>query len=215
MKTKLNSLMKITVAASLSLALSSNCFAYLSASNCGVGLFDCLHWYVGANIGVSHLHDNPNPNFRATNSVSENGPGWNVNGGALFMHIYDVVMGGELGYTQYADSRENITGTGAQSATFARTEHFSVYAALTGLYPMVYNFSLLGKLGVAYGYARKTAIGFGTTASATSYRPYGALGLGYNLTPKFTVIGQAARDWGSHATGSADLYSIGLSYAIT
>src|SRR5579864_9335409 len=40
---------------------------------------DCGHWYVGGNIGMSHLHDDPNPGTH--NSVDEDGAGGSVVGG--------------------------------------------------------------------------------------------------------------------------------------
>src|SRR5438105_4334304 len=43
---------------------------------------DCSHWYAGANIGMSHLHDKNNPG--SNDSVDENGPGGSVVGGYQF-----------------------------------------------------------------------------------------------------------------------------------
>ena len=164
---------------------------------------DCSHWYVGANIGMSHLHDEKNPG--SSNSVDENGPGGSVVGGYQFNSMF----GGELGYTDYKNSREM-----AGSTMIAKTEHYAVDLAATGRYPLYNQFSALGKLGAAYSYAQKMAISSGSSASANSLSPYWGLGLSYSLTQKVDVIGQFAEAVGNHLTGSTDLWSIGLNVAL-
>ena len=95
----------------LAIALSFSCaqvaFADMYDSTIGVMrqqlscyTLDCGHWYAGANLGVSHLHDSHNPGSR--NSVDENGPG----GSAQLGYQFNSVFGAELGYTQYKNSRE-------------------------------------------------------------------------------------------------------------
>lgn len=195
-------LKKIAAITALS-ALTSVCFADIS--------LDCPHWYMGGNLGVSHLHDKAATGL--PDYVDQNGPGWNVNVGVNFIRVFAGMLGAELGYTQYADSRENTTGA---SVNVANTEHYSTYLAAEGKYPLVDRLNALGKLGVSYQYARKVFVGGGTTGSANTYSPYGAIGLTYDLTCNFAFVGLVARDWGhNNSTGSADLYSLGFSYSIT
>jgi len=164
---------------------------------------DCGHWYVGANLGMSHLHDDANPG--TSNSVDENGPGGSVVGG----YQWNSILGTELGYTEYKNSRETIS-----SVIIAKTEHYAVDLAGTGKYPLAWRWSALGKLGIAYGYAQKMAIGSGVSQSASSVSPYWGLGLDYSMTPHVDFIGQFAEAVGNHLTGSNDLWSIGLTWAI-
>jgi len=164
---------------------------------------DCAHWYVGANLGMSHLHDDANPG--SGNSVDENG----VGGSALAGYQFNSILGTELGYTQYGDSRETSGPT-----IIATTEHYSVDLAATGRYPLFYQWSALGKLGVAYNYARKMAVAAGTAKSATAGSLYWGLGLDYSVTPRVDMIAQFAEAVGNHLTGSADLWSLGFNFAI-
>lgn len=164
---------------------------------------DCGHWYVGGNIGMSHLHDDPNPG--SGNSVDENGPGGSVVGGYQF----NSILGAELGYTQYKNSRETIGST-----IIAKTEHYAVHLAATGRYPLIDKWSALGKLGIAYSYAQKMATATGTAASSGAGSLYWGLGVNYSITPRVDFIAQFAEAVGNHLTGSTDLWSIGLNFAI-
>ena len=164
---------------------------------------DCGHWYVGGNIGVSHLHDRPNPG--SNDSVDENGPGGSIVGGYQF----NSLLGSELGYTQYKNSRET-----SGSVIVAKTEHYAVHLAATGRYPLINKLSALGKLGAAYSYAQKIATISGTAASSGAVSLYWGLGLNYSLTPRVDFIAQFAEAVGNHFTGSADLWSVGLNFAI-
>lgn len=208
---KINSLSiaKISII-SCSLLLSGSVFAYdfnTMVNNTSQALstytLDCAHWYVGANLGMSHLHDDANPG--SSNSVDENGPGGSVVAGYQF----NSILGTELGYTQYKNSRE-MSG----STMIARTDHYAVDLAATGRYPIMTKWSALGKLGAAYSYAQKTAVGSGVSQSSGAGSVYWGLGLDYSLTPKIDVIGQFAEVVGNHLTGSTDLWSVGLNVAL-
>lgn len=164
---------------------------------------DCPHWYVGANVGVSHLYDSKTP--RSTNSVNENGPGWSLLGGYQFNSLF----GGELAYTQYHASRET-----AGSTNIATTEHYAVSVAATGKYPLIDKFSALAKLGVAYSYSNKVYTATGVAGAAGSVSPYAGLGLIYSITPRADFIAQWAGVRGNDYTGSATLYSLGFTFAI-
>lgn len=203
------SFFKLTLLATLTLACAQASYATSFTTvttdlQNNSGLMCCPHWYVGGNIGGSYVHDKPFPG--TPDYVAENGVGWNVNTGYQFFHIYSAMFGGELGYSQYADSREYLS----PSTTVGRTEHYSAYLAATGQVPLIYNFSALGKLGVAYGYARKNAYPTNFSASANSYGLYYGGGLMYNVTKAAALVAQWNRDRGNGSTGSTDLYTIGV-----
>lgn len=184
-----------------------NSFFQAAGQRMSAYTLDCGHWYAGGNIGVSHLHDNANTG--SGNSVTENGPGWSVQGGYQF----NSLLGTELGFTQYHYSSETANST---NTSIAETEHYSVDLAATGRYPMMNQLSALGKLGIAYNYARKVATGggAGSAKAAQAGSLYWGLGVDYSLTTKVDVIAQFAEAVGNHLTGSADLWSLGLNVAI-
>lgn len=171
-------------------------FSYMQAEN--------SHWYVGANLGVSHLHDDPNAG--TGNSVDENGPG----GSVLAGYQFNRMIGAELGYTSYYNSRETVN-----PFVIAQTSHFAVDLAGTFQYPMAPRWNALAKLGAAYGYARKEASATGFSKSAHAVSPYWGLGVVYNLTQSVDVVAQFAEVTGNHLTGSTDLWSLGFNFAIS
>jgi hypothetical protein len=164
---------------------------------------DCSHWYVAASGGVSHLYDDPAPG--SGDSVDENGPGWDADIG----YQWNSILGTELGYTQYYNSRETVAG-----GVLAKTTHFAVHLNATGRYPLAYQLSALGKLGVAYSYAQKVFF-TGAAGSAGSVSPFVGLGLDYSITPRVDMVAQWNWVRGNDYTGSATLYSLGMVFAIT
>lgn len=186
------------------LALQQSSYAYFenifSTKTCYT--FTCPYWYVGAHIGVSHLHDDPAPG--SGDSVDENGPGGTVLTGFQF----DPFWGAELGFTKYHDSRETTAGF-----TVAKTEHYATYLAATARLPLAYQLSVIGKLGAAYSYANKI-FSFGPSASSGAVSLYGGLGLAYSLTKSVDVVLQWAGVRGNDYTGSSELYSLGFNFAI-
>lgn len=161
-------------------------------------------WYAGINVGVSRTHDKAA--VGSSDSVTQIGPGWNIDLGYQFVKFYNLLLAGEIGYTQYYHSTENLPGV-----NIANTDHFASYLALVGQYPVVNHFSVLGKLGMAYSYAKKVFT-FGASASANSYSAYYGLGIVYDLTQHASLNLQWARARGNSSTGSTDLTSLGLSY---
>jgi len=164
---------------------------------------DCAHWYVAGNLGVSHLYDSRSTG--TTNSVDENGPGWD----AAIGYQWNSILGSELGYTQYYNSRETAART-----VVAKTSHFAVHLNATGKYPLFYKVSALGKLGVAYSYAQKIFTAAGAAGSSGSVSPYVGLGFDYSLTKRVDMVAQWAWVRGNNYTGSATLYSLGMVFAI-
>lgn len=163
-------------------------------------------FYIGASIGESRVHDKKTPGLN--DSVTQIGPGWSADLGYRFIEFYKVVLAAELGYTQYYHSSENTPGVNV-----ATTEHFGSYAALVGQYPLFYNLSILGKLGVAYSYAKKVFTASGASKSANTYSGYYGLGVAYNVTPQAALNLQWARAHGNSRTGSNDLTSLGIIYS--
>lgn len=163
-------------------------------------------WYAGANIGVSTVHDKKAAG--SNDSVTLIGPGWSADLGYQFLKLYNTTFAGELGYTQYHKSTENTPGVNV-----ANTEHFASYAALVGHYALPCHFGILGKLGVAYSYAKKVFVASGVSRSANVYSAYYGLGATYDMTQQASLVLQWARAHGNGKTGSTDLSSLGVSYA--
>ncbi|VVC74933.1 hypothetical protein AQUSIP_02070 [Aquicella siphonis] len=171
----------------------------------GTYTLDCAYWYAGGNIGLSRLHDKKTPN--SANSVDENGPGWSVYGGYRF----NALLGLELGYNQYYNSRESIGTGGHGSNIIAKTTHFAAYTALTGRYPLFNKISVIGKLGPAYSYALKEFTG-GASASSGSVSAFGGIGFAYSMTRNADIVADWSMVQGNHYTGSAELYTLGMTY---
>jgi hypothetical protein len=200
---------KLTLAAALFISSTTAAFADMNSmiANADQQLsaytLGCSHWYVGGNLGVSHLKDSATTG--TNNSVTQNGPGWSVNGGYQF----NTLLGTELGFTQYHDSRETSGATNV-----AKTEHYAVDLVATGRYPIINRWSVIGKLGAAYAYANKIYTAGGGAASSGSLSPYGGVGFAYAITPKIDFIAQWAAARGNEYTGSSSLYSLGLNAAL-
>jgi hypothetical protein len=163
------------------------------------------NWYVGGHIGESITHDNRAP--ASSDSVTQIGPGWTVDLGYQFAEFRRAIFAGELGYTQYHNSNETTPGINVAS-----TEHFASYLAAVVQYPLINNFNILGKLGIAYSYAKKVFTTSGVSASANAYSPYYGAGFSYNVTPNAALVLQWARVRGNSKTGSTDLASLGITY---
>lgn len=144
------------------------------------------HWYVGGHVGVSRTHDEPA--LRSNDSVTQIGPGWTADLGYQLIQFYRATLAAELGFTQYHNSNETLPGVNV-----AYTEHFATYLAAVAQYPIICNFNILGKLGLAYSYAKKVFNVSGASASANAYSPYYGVGLSYNMTSQAALMLQWAR----------------------
>lgn len=203
------SVLKTLFAASLSLAVTSALadpftnYTYYAQQRLSQYTLDCAHWYVAGNMGVSHLFDKPAPG--SGDSVAQNGPGWD----AALGYQFNSIIGTELGYTQYYNSEETLGST-----IVARTQHYAVHLNATGRAPLAHQFSVLGKLGIAYSHAEKMFTGGGGSGSAAAVSAYYGLGLDYSITPTVDMVLQWARARGNNFTGSSDLYSLGMVFGI-
>lgn len=193
----------ITVLASTASAMSHPSYKGEAVPPCSSAQCTAGHWYVAANLGVSHLYDDDAPG--SNNSVDQNGPGWD----ATFGYQYTPMLGGELGYTQYYNSRETNGST-----VLAKTTHFAVHLNAVGRYPIYHRLDVIGKLGIAYAYAQKIFEASGAAGSAGSVSPYLGLGLSYHLTSSVNMLGQWSYLRGNQYTGSNTLYSLGFEFAI-
>jgi hypothetical protein len=162
-------------------------------------------WYVGGHVGISRTHDKAAPG--SGDSVTQIGPGWTADLGYQFVEWHRAIFAGELGYTQYHNSNETVP-----NVNVASTEHFAAYLAAVGQYPLVGHLNILGKLGVAYSYAKKVFTTSGGSASANVYSPYYGAGFSYNVTQQAAIVLQWARARGNGSTGSTDLTSLGVTY---
>ncbi|MDR3492104.1 MAG: outer membrane beta-barrel protein [Gammaproteobacteria bacterium] len=163
------------------------------------------HWYAGGHVGVSRTHDNAAAG--SGNSVTQYGPGWTADVGYQFIQFYRATLAAELGYTQYHNSNET-----APRVNVASTEHFASYLAAVAQYPIIANVNVLGKLGIAYSYAKKVFTATGASRSANTYSPYYGAGISYNMTPQAALVLQWNRARGNNSTGSTDITTLGVSY---
>jgi hypothetical protein len=163
------------------------------------------HWYVGGHIGVSRAHDKASAG--SGNSVTQIGPAWTADIGYKFLEYRRAVLAAELGFNQYHDSNETTPGTNVAS-----TQHFATYLAAVLEYPLGSYFEVMGKLGGAYGYAKKVFTATGTSASANDVSPFYGLGVAYHMTSKADLVLQWNRVRGDSSTGSTDMTSLGVTY---
>lgn len=159
------------------------------------------HWYAGFGIGLSRTHDKSGSAVKTDNS----GVGHTVRAG----YQYNRMWGGEAGFIEYGDSRD-ISGT----TLSGRTEHYSVYAAATARHPLRYGFDGVGKLGVAYSYARKNAWPTNTSNSARSASAFFGAGISYAVSKTVDATLDWSRVLGNDSTGTTDLYALGLNVAL-
>lgn len=164
---------------------------------------DCSHWYVAGNIGVSDVYDDETEG--TNNSMDRLGPGWD----AAFGYQLNSLLGAELGYTQYANSRETSNPT-----VVAQTSHYAVHLNATGRYPLMYNISAIGKLGIAYAHAFKVYEVSGAGGTGSSVSPFLGFGFDYSITPRTDMLLQWQFVRGNDFTGSNVLYSVGFAFAI-
>jgi|GEM_PF-5914821 hypothetical protein len=197
--------------ASLTLAFSNPASAHMlsqAEQTLSTYTLDCGYWYVGADLGLSHVHDNVTDNINVT-SMNEYGPGWTAYGGYRF----NALFGWELGFIDYYNSRETHVNSSGGSYQYAKTEHFAAYTAGTLRYPLAYKFNALGKLGVAYSYAKKEFVAV-NTFSSEAVSLFGGLGVTYSVTKSTDLVAEWSLVRGNNYTGSTELWSLGVTFGI-
>jgi len=165
-------------------------------------------WYAEGNIGATRISNENNP---PGSSTTNSGLGGNINVGYKFMPYFAA----EVGYTQYSSQDiKDQTGTKA-----ANNKRHSIDLAGKGIVP-VYDsgLELFAKVGVQRLYSRVSlsnsaaANNIGLSSSDnTATGLYLGVGGQYYFTPEIAMVGQWQRAEGSNRTGTADLYSIGVS----
>jgi len=175
-------------------------------------------FYVEGNVGESFGHISAPSGFHS----DENGLAGNVNLGYKF----NPYLAAEAGYTQYATSKFNATGTDGfiTASANARVKQAAMDLAIKGILPIEDSgFELFGKLGVAriqQNISTNVAVSdiFGdsavTSGSGSQHSTNAYYGVGAQYAFTSNVIGnvQFTRAQGNSDTGSLDLASAGISY---
>lgn len=166
-------------------------------------------WYLEGNVGTTKVNGQTFPSMASTTTGRLGG---NANLGYKFMPYFTA----EIGYTYYAET----TIKDQFGATAGTNRYYSYDLAFKGILPFVDSgVEAFGKAGVERITSRislsnsvaATNIGLtGGNSSATGV--YLGAGLQYYWVPEFAVVAQWQRAQGSSATGTLDLYSIGLSF---
>lgn len=173
--------------------------------------FACLSapygWYLEANVGSTKINGE-----NQSGSVSTSGIGGSANFGYKFMPYFAM----ELGYTYYSNSSvKDQTGTKAASI-----KNYTYDLASKAIIPYPYwPIELFGKLGIQRMHSHvsitdETAAGNVNISSGVHSVTGLYLGLGgqFYFMPELALVGQWARAYGNSATGTMDLYTVGLSY---
>lgn len=165
--------------------------------------------YLGAGVGTS---ESKIDTAGFTGSVDESDTGWKVFGGYQFSRHFAV----EAGY--YDLGKVTFSGTAGGAAVSGNFESTAVGLSLVGILPVFNSFSLLGRIGVAYGEQEGSVTVGGATGTAsdeTTEITYG-LGLRYDFGRNVMVRAQweRFRVGGGNVGGKndIDLYTVDLGY---
>lgn len=160
-------------------------------------------FYVGGNVGSAKhkLSD-------SQESINENDTGYKVYGGIAINKYF----GAELGYADFGSYTESDS-SGSYEASAKST-----YLAATGTYTITQQFSIFGKVGVAFNKAKYSVTGSGFSASASGDNTNLLLGIGaaYAFTPNMSVVAEY-EDFGKvdkldGAEYKVNMLSVGLRY---
>lgn len=160
--------------------------------------------YVGANIGRAEQKISVD-----ASSIKENTTGFKLYGG----YDYTKNFGVEVGYVDFRKVEKSVGVIGASS------KPESIYVAATGTLPLNAQFSLFGKLGVAYSHTEVKAWEPGFSATTTKNQTNAMIGVGasFALDKKISFVaeyenfGKVAKEGGDSV--KADLLSVGVRYA--
>jgi hypothetical protein len=171
-------------------------------------------WYAEGNIGYTHLSGR----FSSSPSASHDNKsqiGGNINVGYKLIPY----LAAEVGYFQFPSTSIDVGNT-----RVATLKHYAADLALKGIVPVEdTGFEVFAKLGVGYFRStinirhRKQILAHAAGIHSTSRSRSGLfLGLGgqYYFMPELAVVLQWQRIQGSSSNGTADLYSIGLSWLV-
>ena len=155
--------------------------------------------YVGGNIGLTQQ----SANCSGWSSCDKTDTGLKVYGGYKFTKEWAA----ELAYTDFGSvSVRSGPASGSYSAT-------ALSAGAAFFLPLAPKFTGIGRFGLA-AVDGDYSVPFGGS-SESSIEPYVGLGVAYTLTPRLSVTGNfdyMNADY-PRGSGSATLFSVGLSYA--
>lgn len=160
--------------------------------------------YVGANIGRSEQK----MSVQGIGSDKESATSFKLYGGYDYTKNYGV----EVGYTDFRKVEKSAIGYGVSS------KPESIYVAATGTLPLNDQFSLFGKLGVAFNHTKITAWEPNFSDSTTNNKTNAMIGIGaaYALDKKISFVaeyeyfGKIAEEGGDNI--KADMLSVGVRF---
>lgn len=165
--------------------------------------------YLGAGVGASESDIDTSG---LIGSADKSDTGWKIFGGYQFSRHFAV----EAGY--YDLGKVSFSGTAGGAAISGNFDSTAIGLSLVGILPVWDNFSLLGRVGVAYSEQDGSVTVGGATATAKddlTKLTYG-LGLRYDFGRHVMVRGQweRFRVGGSNVGGEedVDLYTVDLGY---
>lgn len=165
-------------------------------------LADYSGWYVGRDINT-FTNQGFALNARPDADNTEQRPGYGLFGGYRFNEIFAL----EGGFTRFGDSLATD-----QSASHTLTQSYRLQAA--GILPVIYDISLIGKLGARYHHPQdSTDIGLDSAMNDNLYDLGMSMGVGvhYPLTYDLGVRVELERMEG-FALEDDNFLSLGLSY---
>jgi OmpA-OmpF porin, OOP family len=147
------------------------------AAFCAIPAMAADSYYVGASVGRAEQKLSVEGV-----TLSENGTSGSVFGGYQFTNL----IGGEIGYANLG--KATVSGNGATLSA----EPESVYAAVTGTWPLTAELSVFGKAGVARTHTKGTTSYNGTVESDSTNHTSAMFGVGvsYAINPKLSVFGE-------------------------
>jgi hypothetical protein len=195
----------------IALALASSAVV-ISATSAFAACSLPTGFYVEGNVGASK---SSGKSYHSTASASNSGLAWNVNAGYKFMPFLAV----EGGASSYATSNiKNSAGT-----QFAKDRHYSGDVAVKGIAPVGDSgFEVFAKIGVAELYSSFALVnnlpadtaGYSSSSKNNSISPFYGLGADYYFLPTVGGSLQWQRVKGNSKTGTQDLYTIGIVWAL-
>jgi OOP family OmpA-OmpF porin len=160
--------------------------------------------YVGVNVGRAEQK----LSVQDVASEKESATSFKLYGG----YDYTKNFGVELGYTDFRKVEKSALGYGISS------KPESIYVAATGTLPLNEQFSLFGKLGVAFNHTKVNAWEPGFSDSTTNNKTNAMIGIGasFALDKKISFVaeyenfGKIAEDGGDSI--KADMLSVGVRF---
>ncbi|HJV00912.1 MAG TPA: outer membrane beta-barrel protein [Burkholderiaceae bacterium] len=160
--------------------------------------------YVGVNVGRAEQK----MDVEGVGSEKDSSTGFKLYGG----YDYSKNFGVEAGYVDFRKVEKSALGYGASS------KPESIYLAATGTLPLNDQFSLFGKLGVAFNHTEVKAWepGFSDSTTKNQTSPMIGIGASFALDKKISFVaeyenfGKVAKEGGDSV--KADMLSVGVRF---